>query len=41
MGDKNPNKPKKKKKIVEKITVQPTVAGEAAAVKDPKRNNKK
>ena len=36
MGDKNPNKLKKKKKIVEKVTVQPTVTTENT-VKKPKR----
>ena len=35
MGDKNPNKLKKKKKTVEKVTVQPTIATEA--VKKPKK----
>jgi len=37
MGDKNPNKLKKKKKIVEKITVQPTIATDTASVKKPKK----
>lgn len=35
MGDKNPNKLKKKKKTVEKVTPQPTA--EAAPVKKPKK----
>ena len=33
MGDKNPNKLKKKKKAVEKVAVQPTIAVETASVK--------
>jgi len=37
MGDKNPNKLKKKKKVVEKVTVQPTLATESVPVKKPKR----
>lgn len=37
MGDKNPNKLKKKKKIVEKVTVQPTIANETVSVKKPKK----
>jgi hypothetical protein len=37
MGDKNPNKLKKKKKIVEKVTVQPTVATETVSAKKPKK----
>jgi hypothetical protein len=41
MGDKNPNKPKKKKKIVEKVAVQPAAAAETVTVKDSKRNSKK
>lgn len=35
MGDKNPNKLKKKKKVVEKTNVQTTVATET--VKKPKK----
>ena len=35
MGDKNPNKLKKKKKAVEKVVVQPVV--ETTAVKKPKK----
>ena len=37
MGDKNPNKLKKKKKTVEKATMQPTIAKETDAVKKPKK----
>lgn len=37
MGDKNPNKLKKKKKIVEKVTVQPTIATETVSVKKPQK----
>lgn len=37
MGDKNPNKPKKKKKPVEKIAVQPTAGAEAFALKNAKK----
>lgn len=37
MGDKNPNKQKKKKKTVEKVTVQPTIGTETASVKKTKR----
>jgi len=37
MGDKNPNKLKKKKKIVEKDTVQPTITTETVLVKKPKK----
>lgn len=37
MGDKNPNKLKKKKKIVEKVIVQPIVATEIVSVKKPKK----
>ena len=37
MGDKNPNKLKKKKKIVEKVTVQPTVATDPVSVKKRKK----
>jgi hypothetical protein len=34
MGDKNPNKLKKKKKIVEKITVLPTTSNETTSSKE-------
>lgn len=37
MGDKNPNKLKKKKKIVEKITVQPSTVIATIAAKKPKK----
>jgi len=37
MGDKNPNKLKKKKKIVEKVTAQPTIATETVSVKKAKK----
>lgn len=37
MGDKNPNKLKKKKKEVEKVTVQPTIATATTPVKKPKK----
>jgi hypothetical protein len=37
MGDKNPNKAKKKKKTVEKVTVQTTIATETLAAKKPKK----
>lgn len=37
MGDKNPNKPKKKKKAAEKVTVQPTVVAETISVKKSKK----
>lgn len=37
MGDKNPNKLKKKKKVVEKVIVQPTIATEKTSVKKPKK----
>jgi len=37
MGDKNPNKMKKKKKVVEKASVLPTIAAETASVKKPKK----
>lgn len=37
MGDKNPNKLKKKKKIVEKVTVQPAIATDTVSVKKPKK----
>ena len=36
MGDKNPNKVKKKKKAVEKVAVQPTILTGAATVKKAK-----
>lgn len=37
MGDKNPNKQKKKKKTVEKVTAQPIVANETISAKKPKK----
>jgi len=37
MGDKNPNKLKKKKKIVEKVISQPVVSTEKTSVKKPKK----
>lgn len=37
MGDKNPNKMKKKKKMVEKITEQPKIVTETVSVKKPKK----
>jgi len=37
MGDKNPNKLKKKKKIVKKITEQSRIATETASVKKSKK----
>ena len=37
MGDKNPNKLKKKKKVVDKVTTQPTIATEIVSVKKPKK----
>lgn len=37
MGDKNPNKLKKKKKIVEKVTVQSTTGIETISAKKPKK----
>jgi hypothetical protein len=38
MGDKNPNKMKKKKKAaVEKVTVQPIIPTETISVKKPKK----
>jgi len=37
MGDKNPNKLKKKKKIVEKIIAQPTVVTETISTKKSKK----
>ena len=36
MGDKNPKKLKKKKKIVEKAAVQPAIATEKISLKKPK-----
>jgi hypothetical protein len=37
MGDKNPKKMKKKKKVVEKVTTQPTIATEIVSVKKSKK----
>lgn len=37
MGDKNPNKPKKKKKTAEKTTAQPTVITGTTPVKYSKK----
>jgi len=37
MGDKNPNKLKKKKKTVGKVTAQPAIATEIASVNKPKK----
>ncbi len=37
MGDKNPNKLMKKKKIVEKVTEQPTTVIETVSAKKPKK----
>lgn len=37
MGDKNPKKLKKKKKIVEVVTEQPTVATEKGSGKKPNK----
>lgn len=37
MGDKNPKKLKKKKKIVEKVIVQSTISTETDSVKKPKK----
>jgi len=37
MGDKNPNKLKKKKKLVEKATAEPKIATETVSVKKPKK----
>ena len=37
MGDKNPNKLKKKKKIVEKVTEQQTIATETVSAKKTKK----
>ncbi|MDF2686765.1 MAG: hypothetical protein K0S55_1948 [Clostridia bacterium] len=35
MGDKNPNRPKQKKKKVEKTTIQPMTSVEKDSVKKP------
>jgi hypothetical protein len=37
MGDKNPNKPKKKKKIVEKVTARPTTEAETVTTRNTKK----
>ncbi len=37
MGDKTPKRPPKKKKIVKKVTVQPTIETEKASIKKPKK----
>ena len=37
MGDKNPNKKLKKKKVVEKVVEQPTVSTYTAPPKKPKK----
>jgi len=37
MGDKTPKKPPKKKKIVKKVTVQPTIETGSPSVKKPKK----
>jgi hypothetical protein len=37
MGDKNPNKPKQKKKVAEKATSQPSAAVTKDADKKPKK----
>lgn len=37
MGDKNPKKLKKKKKIVEKVSIQPAIAIETVAAKKSKK----
>ncbi len=37
MGDKNPNKLKKKKKAIEKVTVQPTISVDQVSAKKPKK----
>ena len=37
MGDKNPNKLKKKKKIVEKVTAQPIIENETVPVQKTKK----
>lgn len=37
MGDKNPNKLKKKKKIVEKISIQPLIEVEKVPAKKAKK----
>lgn len=36
MGDKNPNKLKKKKKIIKKVIEQPTISTNIFSVKNPK-----
>ena len=38
MGDKNPNKLKKKKKVVEKVPLQPAIATETVPIKKPKKH---
>ncbi len=37
MGDKSPKKREKKKKKVEKVTVQPTIETEKVSIKKPKK----
>ena len=37
MGDKNPNKLKKKKKIVEKVIAQPAIVTETVSTKKSKK----
>jgi len=37
MGDKNPKKMKKKKKVVEKAVAQPVTVTEAVSAKKPKK----
>ena len=37
MGDKNPNKAKKKKKVVEKVSIQTIIPTEVNTVKKPKK----
>lgn len=37
MGDKTPKRPPKKKKIIKKVTVQPTIETETTSVKKPKK----
>ena len=37
MGDKNPNKPKKKKKPVEKIAMSPAAAAETSPMNNTKK----
>jgi hypothetical protein len=37
MGDKNPKKPKKKKKIIKKASEQPRIATETDSVKKSKK----